>query len=78
MDYVGGWEGVNTDPDEVRTLSTCSLVLWPQVGYLWIYKASKVPLKHMFNSHANCSAEWCFKTRASEEGKTYNERDDGF
>ena len=32
----------------------------------------------MFNSHANCSAEWCFKTRAPEEGKTYNERDDEF
>ena len=37
MDYVGGWAGVNPDPDEVRTLSICSLVLWPQVGYLWIY-----------------------------------------
>ena len=36
-------------------------------------EASKFPLEHMFNSHANCSAEWCFKTRASEEGKTYNE-----
>ena len=32
----------------------------------------------MFNSHDNCSTEWCFKTRASEEGKTYNERDDEF
>ena len=32
----------------------------------------------MFNSNANCSAEWCFKTRASEEGKTYNERYDEF
>ena len=29
----------------------------------------------MFNSHANYSAEWCWKTRASEEGKTYNEID---
>ena len=38
-------------------------------------EASKVPLEHMFNSHNNCSAEWCFKTRASEEGKTYNKRD---
>ena len=36
-------------------------------------EASKVPLEH-----ANYSAEWCFKTRASEEGKTYNERNDGF
>ena len=41
-------------------------------------EASKVPLIHMFNSNANCSAEWCFKTRASEEGKTYNERYDEF
>ena len=30
-------EGVNPDPDKVRTSSTCSLLLWPQVGYLWIY-----------------------------------------
>ena len=29
-------------------------------------EASEVPLKHMFNSHGNCSAEWCFKTRAPE------------
>ena len=41
-------------------------------------EASKVPLEHMFNSHENCSAEWCFKKRASEEIKTYNERDDEF
>ena len=38
-------------------------------------EASKVPLEHMFNSHENCSAEWCFKTRASEEGNTYNDKD---
>ena len=38
--------------------------------------AGKVPLEHMFNCHENCSAEWCFKTRASEEGKTYNDKDD--
>ena len=37
MDYVGGRAGVNPDPDEVWTSSICSLVLWPQVGYLWIY-----------------------------------------
>ena len=37
-------------------------------------EASKTPLEHMFNSHDNCNAECCFKTRASEEGKTYNER----
>ena len=41
-------------------------------------EASKVSLEHMFNSHANCSAEWFFKTRASEEGKTYNKRDNKF
>ena len=41
-------------------------------------EASKVPLGHMFNSHDNCSAEWCFKTRASEEVKTYNNKDDEF
>ena len=40
--------------------------------------ASKVPLEHMFNFHENYSAEWCFKTRASEEGKTYNDKDDEF
>ena len=28
-------------------------------------EASKVPLEHMFNSHDNCTAEWCFKTRSS-------------
>ena len=39
-------------------------------------EASKDPLEHMFNSHANCSAEWC--TRASEEGKKYNDKDDEF
>ena len=37
-DYVGGQEDVNPDPYEVRTSSIlCSLVLWLQVGYLWIY-----------------------------------------
>ena len=41
-------------------------------------EASKIPLEHMFNSHDNCSSEWCFKTRAPEEGKTYNERDNEF
>ena len=40
-------------------------------------EASKVPLRHMFNSLDNSSADWCFKTRASEEGKTYNKKDDG-
>ena len=38
-------------------------------------EASKIPLEHMFNIHNNCSSEWCFKTRASEEGKIY-EKDD--
>ena len=41
-------------------------------------EASKVPFKHMFNSHANCSAEWCFNTRSSKEGNTYNDKDDKF
>ena len=42
------------------------------------HESSKIPLEHMFNSHENCSVEWCFKTRASEEGKTYNEKDGKF
>ena len=42
-DYVGGRENVNPDPYKVRTLSIlCSLVLWLQVGYLWIYSRSRV------------------------------------
>ena len=41
-------------------------------------EASKVPLEHMFNSHAKCSEEWCFKTRASEEVKIYNDKGDEF
>ena len=41
-------------------------------------EAIKVPLEHMFNSRVNCSVEWCFKTRASEEGNTYNKRDNEF
>ena len=41
-------------------------------------EATKVPLENTFNSRDNCSAECCFKTRASEEGKTYNETDDKF
>ena len=37
-DYVGGREDVNPDPYKVQTSSIlCSLVLWLQVGYLWIY-----------------------------------------
>ena len=40
-------------------------------------EASKVPLEHMFNSHGNYIAEWCFNTRAREEGNTCNEIDDG-
>ena len=39
---------------------------------------SKVPLEHMFNCHENCSAEWCFKSITSEEGKIYNNKDDEF
>ena len=41
-------------------------------------EVSKAPLKHMFNSHVDCSAEWCFKTISSEEVKTYNDKDDKF
>ena len=41
-------------------------------------EVSKVPLQHIFNSHDNCSADWCFKTRSLEEGKTYNDKDDEF
>ena len=41
-------------------------------------EASKVPPEHVFNSYDNFSAEWCFNTRAPEEGKTYNETDDEF
>ena len=41
-------------------------------------EASKITLEHMFNINGNCSAEWCFKTRAPEEVKTYNETDNGF
>ena len=32
----------------------------------------------MFNNCDNCSAEWYFKTRASEEVNTYNNKDDEF
>ena len=32
----------------------------------------------MFKSHDNCIAKWCFKTRAPEEGYTYNETDNEF
>ena len=41
-------------------------------------EASKVPLEHIFNSNASCIAEWCFKTRAPEEGKKYNDKDNEF
>ena len=41
-------------------------------------EASKVLLEHMFNSHDNCSADWFFKTRSSEEGKTHNDKDNEF
>ena len=44
----------------------------------YLSEASKIPLEHMFNSYYDCSAEWCFTIRASEEGKTYNETDDKF
>ena len=38
-------------------------------------EASKVPLEHMFKNNYNCSGEWYFKTRASEEVNTYNNKD---
>ena len=41
-------------------------------------EARNFPLEHMFNSCDNCIEEWCFKTRASEEGKIYNKTDDEF
>ena len=41
-------------------------------------EASKVPLEQMFNNHDNCSVEWYFKTRASEEVNTYTDKDDEF
>ena len=34
-----------------------------------LIEASKVPLEHMFNSHDNCSAEWCFETRQEHQKK---------
>ena len=37
-------------------------------------QASRVPLEHMFNHHDNCRVEWCLNTRASAEGKEYNEK----
>ena len=49
-----------------------------EVKFEELSEASKVPLEHMFNSHYKCSAKWCFKTRAPEEGKTCNETDDKF
>ena len=39
-------------------------------------EARKLPLEHKFNSHENCIAYWCFKTRALEEGNTYNKKED--
>ena len=39
-------------------------------------EANKVPLEHMFNGRDNCSAEWCFNTRAPEEVKTDNDKED--
>ena len=38
----------------------------------YLSEASKVTLEHIFKNHENFSAEWFFKTRASEEGNTYN------
>ena len=41
-------------------------------------EASKVTLEYMFNSNDNFSLEWCFKTRSSEEGNTYNDKEHAF
>ena len=41
-------------------------------------EVSKVPLKHIFNSHDNSNAEWYFKTRTSEVGKKYNYKEEEF
>ena len=41
-------------------------------------QASKVPVEHMLNNNDKCSSEWCFKTRASENGKEYNDKDRKF
>ena len=41
-------------------------------------EASKVTLEHMFDNIENCSVELWFKTRASEERNTYNDKDDEF
>ena len=38
-------------------------------------EASKVSLEQKFTNHDNFSAEWCFKTRESEEENTYNDVD---
>ena len=54
--------GVNDKKEQGKTIEELS-------------EASKVPLEHMFNNHDNCSAEWYFKTRASEEVNTYNDKD---
>ena len=39
-------------------------------------EASKVPLEHMFNNNDICSAGCYFKTRESQEGNIYNNKDD--
>ena len=41
-------------------------------------EASTVSFERIFNSHDNCSADWCFKTRAPEEGNVYNNKEDEF
>ena len=57
--------GVNDKKEQGKTIEELS-------------EASKVPLEHIFNSNYNCSVEWCFKTRAPEEGNIYNETDNEF
>ena len=45
--------GVNGKKDRRKTVEEFS-------------ETSRVPLEHMFNNHEMFSAEWYFKTRASE------------
>ena len=43
-----------------------------------LQESRKVTLEHMLNNHEHCSSYWCFMTRASVEGKKYNDKDDEF
>ena len=45
---------------------------------LELSEAREVTLEHMFNSNENISVEWCFNTRAPEEGEICNDKNDEF